>query len=245
MKTILLAGMLAAGAFAQLSEPPVLLRVNRQPGVNSASIRPYMDANAAVNVVGMTAITGPTETWLIEAQDSFAGIEDVDRITRPQAASMEGPPADDLLAGARSVIAAYRPALSYRPEQAIQMLQKARYCQISVVRIHPGTEREFAELIKSRGIIFDSVNLDRPDMAYRIVSGTITGTYLFIAPLTTLKVLDDDVKRPPAYAEGLAENAKTASLTRKQLLFRLDPAVSWVSDDFAAPDPEFWHPKGK
>jgi hypothetical protein len=203
-----------------------------------------------VNVVAMAAITGPPETWLIEVHDSFAGIEDVDQALRPLVpfAATDDPhrPSGDILAGSRSLIAIYRPHFSYLPEQAIQTLRKARYCQISIYQVHPGSESEFAELIKSRRMMFNSINLDRPNMAYYVPSGVASGTYVFLAPLASLKVLDDGLAKASAYAENTtAPTAKTGGLTREHSLFRMDPAMSWVSDDFASADPEFWRGNAK
>ena len=249
MKIILLAGLAVCAAVAQtLTEPPPLVRLHRRLG--AASVRPYADARIPVNVVGMAAITGRPETWLIEMHDSFAGIEDVDKALRPldPFAAMDylDQPSGDILAGSRSLIAVYRPGFSYRPEQATQALRKARYCQVSIYRVHPGSESEFAELAKSRRLLFDSINLDRPDIAYYVLSGAASGTYVFLAPLPSLKVLDDGWAKAPTYAENIpAESAKTGGFTREHLLFRVEPATSWVSDDFASADPEFWRGKPK
>ena len=247
MKTILLAVLAVCAAAAQsLTEPPPLLRLHRRPG--AASARPYADARSPVNVVGMAAIAGPSETWLIELQDSFASIEDVDKsihlLVPSGAVEDPGQPSGDILAGSGSLIALYRPGFSYLPEQAIQILRKARYCQISIYQVHPGSEPEFAELVKSRRIMFNSINLDRPDLAYSVLLGTRSGTYLFLAPLASLKVLDEGLAKATAYAKNPeAEAVKTGGLTREHLLFRVEPAASWVSDDFASTDPEFWRDK--
>ena len=65
MKTILLAGLAICAAHAQsLSEPPALMRFQRIAG--TASVRAYADARIPVEVVGLQAIAGPAETWLIE-----------------------------------------------------------------------------------------------------------------------------------------------------------------------------------
>ena len=54
----------------------------------------------------------------------------------------------------------------------------------------------------------------------------------------------------PVYAEAIAEaRAKTAGqvsaeceISREHLLFRVEPRLSYVSDGFAAGDPQFWRP---
>jgi len=249
MKTILLAVLAVCAAVAQsLTEPPPLVRLHRRLG--TASARPYADARSPVNVVGMAAVTGPPENWLIEVHDSFASIEAVDKSIPPPipAGAMDdtGQSSGDILAGSRSLIAVYRPGFSYLPEQAVETLRRARYCQISIYQVHPGSESEFSELVKSRRIMFNSINLDRPDMAYYVLSGSVSGTYVFLAPLPSLKVLDDGLAKAPDYAKNIAaESVKTGGLTREHLLFRVEPAASWVSDDFASADPEFWRGKAR
>jgi hypothetical protein len=240
--------MVSAAAAQTLTEPPPLLRLHRRPG--AASVRSYADARIPVNVVGMAAITGPPETWLMEVHDSFASIENVDGSLGPLASfgTPDNPDqsSGDILAAARSLIAVYRPHYSYLPEQAIQALGKARYCEVTIYRVPPGSEGPFAEMVKSRRIMFNSINLDRPDLAYYVLSGAAAGTYVFLAPLASLKVLDEGLAKVPAHAEvSFAEAAKTGAITREHLLFRIDPATSWVSDDFASADPEFWRGKAK
>src|ERR1700726_527670 len=59
MRTIPIAGLLAFGALAQAqTEPWPLIQLIRKPGVDASSIRPYVDARTAVNVLGMVSITG-------------------------------------------------------------------------------------------------------------------------------------------------------------------------------------------
>jgi hypothetical protein len=79
----------------------------------------------------------------------------------------------DVPAPSRTMLAQYRANWSYRPDQAIRMFPKARYFQISVFRIRPGTEGEFGELIGLRRATADAVNLDRPDLAYQ-AGGNLT-----------------------------------------------------------------------
>ncbi len=219
-------------------------------------MRPYADARAAVNVIGMAAITGEPETWFLEMHDSFASIEDLDRgltSVPPSrtATDTSDPFRDEVLAAPRTMIAIYRPAWSYRGDQAIRTFPKARYFHVSVYRIRAGTEADFGELVKLRRLNQDSVNLDRPEMAYEVISGAPSGTFVFLSPLVSLRTLDEGVATTPVYAEGLAEarakaRAKTvpdSELSREHLSFRVEPRLSYVSDQFAAVDSDFWRPK--
>jgi len=247
MKTILLGGILAFSAAAQApTEPPPILQLIRRPGAVTAPIRPYADARVAVDVLGMVSITGPPEAWQIESHQSFTSIEDLDQAAGPAAPSREDP-----LALSRTLIAFYRPGWSCRADQAIRMFPRARYFHITIYQVRPDAENDLGELVKLRRLSADSVNLDRPDLAYQVVSGAPSGTFIFLAPLTSLKTMDEGVAETPVYAEGIAAaRAKTANkvsadgeISREHLLFRVEPRLSYVSDDFAEADRQFWRPK--
>jgi hypothetical protein len=247
MKTVLLGGILAFSAAAQApTEPPPILQLIRRPGAVIAPIRPYADARAAVDALGMVSITGPPEAWQIESHQSFASIEDLDKAVGPVAPAQADP-----LALSSTLIAFYRPGWSYRADQAIRMFPRAHYFHITIYQVRPDAENDLGELVKLRRIGSDSVNLDRPDLAYQVVSGAPSGTFIFLAPLTSLKTMDEGVAETPVYAEGTAEaRAKIASkvsadgeISREHLLFRVEPGMSYVSDDFAEADRQFWRPK--
>jgi len=247
MKTILLAGILALSAAAQApTEPPPILQLIRRPGTVVAPIRPYADARAAVEVLGMVSITGLPEAWQIESHQSFASIEDLDKAVGPVAPAQADP-----LALSSTLIAFYRPGWSYRADQAIRMFPRAHYFHITIYQVRPDAENDLGELVKLRRMGSDSVNLDRPDLAYQVISGAPSGTFIFLAPLASLKTMDEGVAETPVYAEATAAaRAKTASkvsadgeISREHLLFRVEPRMSYVSDDFAEADRQFWRAK--
>src|SRR5579872_3068081 len=125
---LLVAGIATGCAMGQVpTEPPPIIQLIRKPGINGKGVRPYGDAKAAVNVIGMTAMTGEPETWMVESHNTFASIEDLDRgitsVTPPMrpAADPSDPLWDDVLAPPRTMILTYTPAWSYRADQAIRM----------------------------------------------------------------------------------------------------------------------------
>jgi hypothetical protein len=259
MRILLLAGILSGAAFAQgLTEVPPIIQLVRKPGTGGASMKPYANVGAAVNVIGLTSVTGLPETWLVEAHYSFASVEELDQrlsALAPVRASSDSsdPLQDDVLTPSRTMLAQYRPAWSYRPDQAIRMFPRARYFQVSLFRIRPGTEADFGELIRLRRATADVVNLDRPDLAYQVMSGAPGGTFIFVAPIASLRNFDEGVNPVPVYAEGLANSrvkdgskiATDTEISREHLLFRVEPRISYVSSDFADVDPEFWRGKLK
>jgi hypothetical protein len=250
MKLFMIAGILALPLLAQpITDPPVMLHLIRKAGRDIVSFPSYAGTGAAVNVFGMTSITGPAETWLMETHNSFASVEEVNERVRPGGLDRLDDRLDhlsgDVLSDSRSVIAVYRPGLSYRPDQAARMLSRTRYFSVMLYHVRPGAETAFSEALKTRKDVFDTINLDRPDIAYQVVSGAPAGTYLLFAPLTSLKTLDEGLGRRSSSIEPRASNKtlSDAEINRGQLLFRIQPQISYVSDEFASESPEFWRPR--
>jgi hypothetical protein len=252
----LLAAILGACTIAH-AEPPTLIRLVRNVPNNGSTIQPYINGKAAAIVLGWQSVSGLQETWLTELHDSFASIEDIDRALigylNDSRAGNTFSGYDDILPASRTMIGLYRPGLSYRSEEAAKGLPKARYLLVSIYRIRPGRDADFAELVKLRRAHYDTINLDRPEICYQVLSGAASGTFVFLTPLNSLKSMDDGLARTPPYAEALRDaNATTGrkiaaetEIGHESLIFRLDPRISSVSDDFAAEDPGFWTPKAK
>lgn len=255
MKTIFLAGILAGCAAAQLTDVPPVIQVIRKPGTEAVSPRPYAEAKAEVEAIGLTSMTGLPETWMIEAHPSFMSVQDLDRamapVQRAQAAQDPGSSQDDILAPARTMIATFRGDWSYRPQEAIRMFPRARYFHVSIIRVRPGQDNGLDELMTLRRATMDSMNLARPDLVYRVISGEPAGVYLVLAPLVSLKILDDGAAELPAYAEPMAaaegkarNKVADVEIAREHFLFRVEPRISYVSDEFAAGNLDFWRGRG-
>lgn len=248
MRRIATVVLLASAAAAQgPSEPPPLLQIIRIPSGSRAE-RPYQSARAAIDVIGIASITGLPETWLVETHPNFASIEDLDLALQAHAparpANQFGEPlsADELLGAPRTLIATYLPNYSYRPGEATRSLPKARYFRVSIYRVKPGTIDFMNSLQSQRKRDYDEVNLDRPELAYRVISGAPAGIYLVLAPLTSLRQIDEGLLRLPSYLEPAADQQSDNALGREHVLFRVDPQISYVSPGFAGGDAEYWKP---
>lgn len=255
MRRLLLPLMLASAALSQVpTAPPPILQITCKPGNATVPARPYSRAKAGVDVVGLSAATGLPQTWTIEMHNNFASIEDLDKalasiVFNPVSeGSTESP--EDLLAPPRTMIALYEPDWSYRADDAARLLPKARWLRVTIHRVRVGLEADFEELVRLRKLTNDSVNLDRPELAYHVISGAPSSTYLMFSPLSSLRAMDEGVADVPAFAAPVADaRAKAApkaaemEVSREHLLFRVEPRLSYVSDDFAAGDKSFWRGK--
>jgi hypothetical protein len=221
------------------ADPPTLIRVIRNSARSNG--QGYAEAKDALTVLGATSVSGPSETWFFEMLDSFASLEDLDK-TLPMAA-VGVPYSDDVVPPARTLIALYRPNLSHRWDEAAKMIPKARYFLVSIYRIRPGAQAGFADLVRMRTSRFESINFDQPEIAYQIISGMPSGTFLFITPLASLATFDDGLAKTPDGLKEIGAEQKLAAeveMGHESFLFRIDPRNSYVSDEFASADPEFW-----
>jgi hypothetical protein len=251
MRFALSVALLGACAFAQsLPEPPALIRLTRtyqaDPNVASRFV-----ASPVLAMLGMSTLTGPSETWYLEALDSFTALEQTDRALRPLGSwrgllgdsvpHTSNPPIGTPSA---SWVAVYRSWLSYRPLEASQALFRARYFQALVFRVNPDDEDAFVDAVRARKASLDGLNLDRPEMAYQVASGAETLTYVFLAPLPSLKLFDEGLARLPAYARAAAKTAAAGKLRHEHFLLRVEPILSMVPDALAQADPDFWRGNG-
>lgn len=254
-RTLLLLTFASFPALSQgFTDPPTFIRLIRSWTRPAAAdlIRPYADAKAQIPVLGLTSISGLPESWLVEMHDSFASVEDLDQALAPGAlAGITGSPGafdQDGYSSSRVLIALHQPNYGYRADQAVRNMPKSRYFHVSIYRIRPGAESGFAEMVRLRRQGYDSINLDRPEIAYRVMSGDTSGTYIFISPLPSLRMMDNGLAKSPAYIEAMSESgtrkiAADTVLTRENILLRLQPAMSYVDDTFAESDAPFWRGK--
>jgi hypothetical protein len=262
----LLVFLAAVGAAAQTSGPPQVLRIIRQsikPGAGAehekigANIaRGVARAKYPANFLALSSISGLPETWILESHDSFASVEAATTFVESTPAVKWWLGQYETQAGAaineiRRMLAIYRPDLSYRGDQFAQDMPKMRYVSVVLVRLLPARDSDFAEAVRLVKGAYEKSASDQPLVIYQVISGAPGPSYLFFAPMVSLKAMDDAPSRGKAMREALGEdNAAKALKTSSEVtaasesfLFALNPRLSYVSKEFAAIDPDFWIPK--
>lgn len=256
----------AVSAAAQNPTPPQVLRIIRQtikPG--AAAEHEKIGANVArgvarakypANFLALSSMSGEPETWILESHDSFASVEAASTFVENTPAvkwwlGQSEAQSSASLAGVRRLLAIYRPDLSYRSDQFAQNMPQMRYISVVLVRLLPARDSEFAEAVRLVKGAYEKSASDQPLVIYQVISGAPGPSYLFFAPMASLKAMDDAPARGKAMREALGEdNAAKALKTSadvtaasESFLFALNPRLSYVSKEFAAADPDFWTPK--
>ena len=243
---------------AQLSAPPeesnapkvlMVIREQLKEGREAAHVkseeawpRLFAKINAPSHYLGMTAESGPSEAWFLEPYDSFGAMQKEREaiLSSPIAPELEAANVvdGDLRTGSRTMLSVFRGDLSDRATEAMNSLPKCRFLSVTVLHIKYGHDDELTQAAAS----------DQPMLAYQVVSGGASGTYLLFSPMDSLDRLDAAPARQalgnrvPKHRETLPPEIVQGS---ERLLFSINPRMSYVSKEFAAADPDFWNPKPK
>jgi len=265
MKALLVL-LAAATAAAQTSNPPQVLRIIRQsikPGTSAehekigANVaRGVARAKYPANFLALNSISGLPETWILESHDSFASVEAASTFVENTPAVKWWLGQNEAQSGAtvtevRRMLAIYRADLSYRGDQFALNMPKTRYMSVVLVRLLPARDGQFAEAVRLVKGAYEKSGSDQPLVIYQVISGAPGPSYLFFAPMVSLKAMDDAPARGKAMREALGEDNAAKALkssaevtaASESFLFSLNPRLSYVSKEFAAVDPDFWIPK--
>lgn len=259
-----LSSQMAAQTQEEATVPQVLMVVREQikEGREAAHVkaeeawpRIFQKGNVKTHYLGMTTESGPSEAWFLEPYDSFGGMEKAraEIEQSPMAADLEVANAQDgeLRTGSRTMLAVFRGDLSYHPAEAMSSLPKCRHMGVTVLRIKYGHDAELAQAAKLLIDGDEKSGSDQPVLTYQVVSGGPSGTYLLFSPMDSLARMDAAPARMAAARQAMGDRnrqhfdtlAPEIVQSSEGLLFAFNPRMSYVSQEFAAGDPEFWIPK--
>ncbi len=260
------AGPLLAQTQEQPPPPPNLLVIFREevrPGKGGAHEASelswgaaYRKADAPIQWLGMTSLSGPTEAWFISGYDSYASFQKVnDAFEASPALRAEGQKfaaqESDILSRTSTIIASLRPDMGYGQPVSIPQM---RYMQVDLVQIRPGYGVQFGEMLRESRAAHEKAQMKEEWAVYSVDSGMPAGTYLFLYPRRTLAALDEVGKMHTAasYRDAVGESGRArynqfvreAVVSQETLLFGFRPGMSLMPKEFMAADPDYWTPKG-
>lgn len=254
---------LPAGARAQENVPPAVLQIYREelkPGksaeherVEAGWPRAFATAKWPTNSLAAASLTGPNEAWFFIGFDSFAAWEKEQRDLEKNPVLMNemarlSQVDGELLSNVRSIIATYRPDLSYRANVDIA---KHRYFGITTFRVRPGHDEGFAQVAKLYRDTYQKSNWENHWATYQITSGMVTPTYMVFEPLKSLAEVDASMKREQEFMQAVGMEAGKAMqkaitdgiIFYETNYFAFSPKMSYMAKEFVDRDPDFWKPK--
>lgn len=198
--------------------------------------------------LAVSSVTGDNEEWFFVGFDSFAGYEKGAKGMMENAALrniMEsyGEKDADYIDKTSTVLAKYRPELSYKPEFN---LGEFRYFTIGVLHLKVGADA--ADLYKTLNMAREKSGVETHNVVFQVMSGMPAGTYLSFVPLKDLSAWDAP---PNEKMDAAMKEAKWSEVVSANVagfyprLFAFNPMLSNVPENVAKASPEFWHPKAE
>jgi len=243
--------------------PPALLQIEREelrPGkgaahaVNEAAwAAAYTKAQSPVHWLGMTSVTGPSEAWFLTGLDSYAALEKNDASTelnpaltteRDKLAAADG----ELVTRTSTIIASYRPALSYQPNVK---LPNMRYMTVNLMRVKAGHVPEFTDAWRMIVEGHKKASMDEHWAVYQVESGMPDTTFLFLYARKSLAEIDASgpMHTAAGYRDAVGDSGRRQMTDVNQngveltqtMHFRLRPGMSTLSKEWADTD-QYWAP---
>jgi hypothetical protein len=268
MKTTLLAAALAVCVSTlwaqQPAQPPAVIQVGREvikQGKGAAHRKTEQEFASALRkakfpyyYLGLSNESGPSEVWFLSGFPSFAAMEEGDKLSdkAPLKTELEMADAHDgeLRSDNHSMTAVFRKDLSYLPANGTP-LGKTHYMSIDMYRARLGHGQDVTEGAKQILAAYGKANLSVTVLGYEVVAGAPNGTYLFLAPMESLKQMDDTPNNDKALAAAMgAENMQRMEKsegdvfqTMESFLFSVSPEMSYLPKEVEDVDPAFWRPK--
>jgi len=205
-------------------------------------------------VLGMDAVTGPNEVWFIQPFDSFADFQkawDAFDQSTAMKAEMEtlGVQDGEQRVSGRTLLARYRPAMSYRATEAVANLPRMRYVQVLAIHVKPGYDSTVHEVARIGIAALEKANDERPLLTYQVISGE-ANTYLLFRATADWASLDKEDDQARALYGAMGEDlrkyvggAREAISSEDSMIFALNAGTSVVPKSFVDADPAFWTPK--
>jgi hypothetical protein len=270
MKITLIVAALAAYApmtFAQSAPaggPPAVLQIQREmnkEGKGAAHRKVEQEYTNAFRknkvpyyYLGLSTESGPNEFLFLSAYDSFAAMEESDKVSQKEPLKNELQLLEardgELRAESRGMTAVFRPDLSYMPANALPV-PKFRYVMIDNYRVRLGQNEGMMAGAKVLLDGYRKSNFPMSVICYQVIAGAPNGVYLFLIPMESLKQLDgmqaaDKALRDAVGADVLGRLTKGEGEVFQNMettLYAVSPEMSYLPKEEEDVDPAFWRPK--
>jgi hypothetical protein len=238
-------------------------------GLHEKSVASYLAffsrAQVPMTRMGMVPIAGDQNQVLyLEGFPSFEALEAADRKLETtigaspalqaelEALDKSGGP---LHSSQRSMIAVFRPDLSYRPLGAAAV-GRSRYVRIGTLRIKLGRVPDYESYVKQGSRAREKANLTESNVVYQVTNGGPGATFLNFVAFRSLAEMDADRAGAAARNKAFDEALGGEEVTRQRretfeavvadfsaALYALNPRLGTPPPQIASADPDFWTPK--
>lgn len=263
---LVLAGAVAPASLAAQAQwlsptPPPAIRIVRETaqfGTTAAHlanernwVKALRSKKVAYSYVGALAASGAPQVWFIGGAPSFEALGQLDRAYQNDQTLLRQ--LDTLMArearfvlDARTTLATYRPDLSFRP---LFITPDTRHFWLTIFTVRPGQEESFADVVKTFSKAYGAAEVPLPWVTYQVVAGAENPTFYLFLPMETYGGIDQDLaampsvaRQVPSMADVMAKSSSALTGVEVQVL-TIVPQISYVPEDFASQDKQFWQAK--
>ena len=163
--------------------------------------------------------------------------------TRPEAMAIRRVSGLELTS---TILARYRPALSYQPEVKLATM---RYMTVNLMRVKPGRVAEFSDAWRMIAAAHKTANMDEHWAVYQVESGMPDTTFLFLYARKSLADIDaaGPMHGAAGYRDAVGDSGRRQMSDVDQnciemtqtMHFRLRPGMSALSKEWAETD-AYW-----
>lgn len=217
-----------------------------------AFVQAMMKAKFPIHYVAFNALSGKPRTVYMSHFDSFDAMQAAYKIFEDPASAEEldriNAADGELLEDSRQLIFKYMPELSYHPRADVS---HGRFLEARILHVRTGHGKEFEELVKMWMAIADKAGSSDHWGAYRVEYGDQVGSYVFLTSDNSMADIDKSYGEEPKFMTVISEadrivlrELRIAAIDADRFeLYNVNPAQSYVPEEWIKADPDFWTPK--
>jgi len=218
----------------------------------SAFVQAMAKAKFPIHYVAFNSMSGQSRAIYLAHFDSFDALQKANKVFEVPATAAEFERINvadgELLEDTKQLIFSTVPDLSYHSQTPSASI---RYLEARILHVRPGHGKEFEELVKLWMSAADKAGSSDHWGAYRMEYGDQLGSYIVLTADKSMADIDQSFAEEPKFTAVLTDEDKkkmrelraAAIDADRYELYSVNPAQSYVSEDWIKADPEFWKPK--
>ena len=217
-----------------------------------AFVQAMIKAKFPIHYPAYNSLTGQPRAIYLSSFDSFDELDKANKTMAAPATAAEFERLNladgELLESTKSLIFESVPELSFHSRKAGP---KSRFLEAQIIQLRPGHVKDFEDLAKMVMAADEKIGASSHWGAYRIRFGEQAGTYVLLTAANSMADFDQIFGEQPKYMESLSDGDKkkmnelraAAIESSHSELYSVNPAQSYVRDEWIKADPDFWRPK--
>ena len=217
-----------------------------------AFVQAMIKAKFPIHYTAYNSLTGQPRAIYLSSFDSFDELDKANKTMAAPATAAEFERLNladgELLESTKSLIFESVPELSFHSRKAGP---EARFLEAQIIQLRPGHVKDFEDLAKMVVAVDEKIGSSSHWGAYRIRFGEQAGSYVLLTAANSMADFDQIFGEQPKYMESLSDGDKkkmnelraAAIESSHSELYSVNPAQSYVRDEWIKADPDFWRPK--